>query len=129
LQFETIPNSETWLVCGGRYFKDTEFVYRTLTNLTWVRGAPLQLVQGGSDGADHWARLWASDQVVVGYTEFAKWDVYLESAGPIRNQLMLDKYKPDLVIAFPGGIGTAHMVHIAHKAGVEVIPVMYFTEF
>jgi hypothetical protein len=42
-------------------------------------------------------------------------------AGPIRKQQMLDEGKPDLVVAFPGGRGTAHMVRIARAAGIEVI--------
>ena len=41
-------------------------------------------------------------------------------AGPIRNQEMLDKGKPDLVIAFPGGKGTADMVGRALRTGVFV---------
>jgi hypothetical protein len=36
---------------------------------------------------------------------------------------MLDVGKPDLVIAFPGGNGTAHMVGIAKAAGITVIKV------
>jgi UDP-N-acetylmuramoylalanine-D-glutamate ligase len=36
---------------------------------------------------------------------------------------MLDVGKPDLVVAFPGGRGTADMVRRAKEAGVEVIEV------
>ena len=42
-------------------------------------------------------------------------------AGPIRNQRMLDDGKPDLVIAFSGGKGTAGMMAIARRAGVKII--------
>jgi UDP-N-acetylmuramoylalanine-D-glutamate ligase len=52
----------------------------------------------------------------------AKWDLHGKSAGPIRNQQMLDT-GVDLVIAFPGGKGTAHMVSIAKKAGVKVVEI------
>jgi ABC-type Fe3+-hydroxamate transport system substrate-binding protein len=45
---------------------------------------------------------------------------YGPSAGPIRNGRMLE-YKPDLVIAFPGGRGTANMVKQARKAGIAVV--------
>jgi hypothetical protein len=34
---------------------------------------------------------------------------------------MLREGRPDLVAAFPGGRGTAHMVRIAREAGVEVV--------
>ena len=35
------------------------------------------------------------------------------AAGPIRNQRMLDHGKPDIVVAFPGGSGTADMVKLS----------------
>jgi hypothetical protein len=34
---------------------------------------------------------------------------------------MLDESKPDLVVAFPGGPGTANMIKLARAAGVMVI--------
>jgi hypothetical protein len=34
---------------------------------------------------------------------------------------MLDEGKPDLVVAFPGGRGTADMVSVARAKGIEVI--------
>jgi hypothetical protein len=36
---------------------------------------------------------------------------------------MLTEGKPELVVAFPGGRGTAHMMRIAREAGVEVVEV------
>ena len=44
-------------------------------------------------------------------------------AGPVRNARMLVE-KPDLVIAFPGGPGTADMVRRARAAGVEVVEIL-----
>ena len=53
----------------------------------------------------------------------APWKRFGPSAGGIRNQQMLDEGKPDLVVAFPGGKGTADMVRRAENAGVKVIKV------
>ncbi len=53
----------------------------------------------------------------------ADWDKFGKGAGPIRNQQMIDEGKPDLVVAFPGGTGTADMVKRAKKHGIEVIEV------
>ena len=53
----------------------------------------------------------------------ADWEGLGRKAGPIRNQQMLDEGKPDLVVAFPGGRGTANMMRIAREAGIEVIEV------
>jgi hypothetical protein len=50
----------------------------------------------------------------------ANWKKHGRAAGPMRNQQMLDEGKPDLVIAFPGGSGTADMVRRAKAAGVPV---------
>lgn len=38
-----------------------------------------------------------------------------------REFLMLNHGKPDVVVAFPGGRGTAMMIDIAKKGNVEVI--------
>ena len=45
----------------------------------------------------------------------AKWTVYGLEAGTIRNQEMLDKGKPDLVVCFPGGRGTQNMFDISEN--------------
>ena len=43
------------------------------------------------------------------------------SEGSARNQYMIATGAPDLVVAFPGGLGTADMVERAKAAGIEVI--------
>lgn len=53
----------------------------------------------------------------------APWDFHKNSAGPIRNAWMLRFGQPDLVLAMPGGTGTADMVKKARAAHVEVIQV------
>ena len=53
----------------------------------------------------------------------ADWKANAKAAGPIRNAEMLADFKPDTVIAFPGGRGTADMVRKAKAAGVRVIEV------
>ena len=50
----------------------------------------------------------------------ADWDTHGRGAGPIRNKQMLEEGKPDLVIAFPGGKGTANMIGQAKEAGIPV---------
>lgn len=45
---------------------------------------------------------------------------YNAKAGPDRNQRMIDEGRPDLVVAFPGGRGTADMIRRATEAGIEV---------
>lgn len=106
------------LVCGGRDFDNFIPVDRELSKLK-----PSLVIEGGAKGADSLARDWAYMNFVPFLEHPANWPKYGNSAGPIRNVEMLNIYKPDLVVAFPGGKGTAHMVKIAREAGIEVIEV------
>lgn len=67
------------------------------------------------------ARCYAADHGISAEGFPADWRKYGKSAGPLRNQQMIDEGKPDLVVAFPGGTGTADMVRRAKAAGIRVI--------
>ena len=108
------------LVCGGRNYMDAWRVNKTLRGLHEGENPITIIMQGGATGADAHARAWA-DCFTKSITFAAYWRSHGKAAGPIRNQRMLDEGKPDLVVAFPGGKGTADMVRRARKAGVEVI--------
>jgi hypothetical protein len=107
------------LVCGGRDFLDQRAVYDALDRLHERRGIDL-VIEGGALGADRLARSWAGARGVPGKSYLAQWGAHGKGAGPRRNQRMLDDGKPDVVIAFPGGTGTADMVARARKAGLVV---------
>ena len=51
------------------------------------------------------------------------------SAGPIRNQEMLDKENPDIVVAFPGGRGTQDMTSRAQNKNIKVVQPKESNEF
>lgn len=110
------------LVCGGRDWTDEKAVHDFLTKLHEERRIAL-VIEGGARGADHLARTWARKQGIPNKSFPAHWRVYGRAAGVIRNNTMLHSGKPDLVVAFPGGRGTADMVRRAKAAGVEVIEV------
>jgi len=105
------------LVCGGRDFHDAALVERTLNDID----PPIScIIEGGAAGADYLGRTWAKLRQRGVETYEAMWARDGKAAGPIRNQAMLINGKPDLVVAFPGGRGTADMVRRARAAGVEV---------
>lgn len=111
------------LVCGGRHYDDMRSVYRELDSLRREHG-PLTVIQGGATGADKLAREWTylqKDKVTL-INVPADWNKHGRAAGPIRNAEMLDE-NPDLVLAFPGGTGTADMVRRAKARGVPVVTV------
>jgi aspartokinase-like uncharacterized kinase len=110
------------LVCGGRDFADLGAVWSQLDALHGLSGVRL-LIQGGATGADDLASSWAQFNGVPQRKFPADWKAHGRAAGPLRNQQMLTEGKPDLVIAFPGGKGTADMVRRARAAGVEVLEV------
>lgn len=111
---------ETWLICGGRDFADQDLFDNTMIALFKARGLPGRIVHGGAKGADtkagHLARMMSIPCVAV----MPDWSLG-KIAGPRRNQKMLDEYEPTLVVAFPGGRGTADMVSRARKAGVRIV--------
>lgn len=78
------------------------------------------LIHGDAPGADTLAGLYAADHGIDCVAFPANWERHGPAAGPMRNQRMLEVAKPELVIAFPGGKGTADMVRRARKAGVPV---------
>lgn len=104
------------LVCGGRGYADREEVFAALDYYD-----PCVVIAGGAKGADTLARDWAVLRERVHHIYPAQWKRYGRSAGPIRNCFMLEDSKPSLVLAFPGGNGTAHMIAIAEEAGIEVV--------
>ena len=124
------------LVCGGRNYADWRLVCKTLDELK-----PTVIIQGGATGADALADRWANMHgierlrypaawrdlkavpLVLRYNRFGLGHAYNAAAGTIRNAKMLAEGKPDIVVAFPGGKGTADMVAKARAANVPVLEV------
>jgi len=116
---QAVPiNGQTWLICGGRDFKDQTMFDSAMSELVAEFGCPRMIVQGGADGADAMAMEWGCRMAIDVQTEPADWMRHGKGAGPIRNQKMLDKFSPRVVIAFPGGAGTLDMVRRAHAAKI-----------
>lgn len=84
---------------------------------------PTTIICGGATGADQLAADWAAYRQVPKVVVRADWEKHGKAAGPIRNQTMLEEWSPSLVLAFPGGRGTADMIRRAKKADVRVIEV------
>lgn len=122
------------LVCGGRDFTDMLFVFKTLDRLRQERGIT-HIIEGGQrtrdrhtreiiGGADYWAMRWAKRNTIPFDSVRADWNKHGKAAGPIRNQRMIDEFKPKLVVAFKGGNGTADMVRRAKLADIEILEIV-----
>lgn len=107
------------LVCGGRDYSNHAALERALLHLHGRRPITL-LIHGDAPGADRLAARIADLHGIPTMAFPADWSGLGKAAGPIRNQQMLDEGRPDGVMAFPGGSGTADMVRRAIAAGLKV---------
>ena len=82
-----------------------------------------EVFSGGAFGADHEGELWAASKNISVKVFQADWDILGRRAGMVRNDRMLQAANRNgncVVIAFPGGKGTNHMIDIACDEGVPV---------
>lgn len=125
------------MVCGGRDFNRKDVLDRVLLTAIWKSGNhhprdamtpdpnKVIIISGMAKGADTMAVQFAKTHKLKVLEFPADWDTHGKAAGPIRNQEMLIRGVPDLVVAFPtkNSRGTWDMVRRAEKAGVKVIVV------
>lgn len=118
------------ILCGGRDHPQFTEPQRAWLDTLHADNPFQELVIGSADGADDEGQCWARTQGIDCRTFWANWTKYGKSAGPRRNAQMLDyvltkaHMLPDstaLVVAFPGGRGTADMVARAQVKGVPVV--------
>lgn len=108
------------LVCGGRDYTNKDKIFSVLDKLH-AENLIDCIIEGEAPGADTIAKQWALLNDVELYRVPAEWDKYPKgSAGPIRNQKMLDMYQPDIVLAFGGKIGTPDMIRRSLEQGIKV---------
>ena len=108
------------LVTGSRYWTNRQTIHDTLKELP----KDTLIIQGGARGADTLAREVAEELGLEVKTFKAEWDKYGRSAGPIRNQRMLDETHPSLVLVFHSDIehskGTKDMVERVRKTAIPI---------
>jgi hypothetical protein len=114
------------IVCGSRdsmYHKDPfyrEQIFHSLDVCRDLYHFDL-VVTGGQTGVDTVAKEWADCHSIENKSFYADWQQYGKAAGPIRNKKMLDEMTPEIVIAFPGGLGTASMKALARSIKCPVV--------
>ncbi len=118
------------LICGGREWLKERETFDALDRIH-ARTPITFVIEGGQrtrdpktrqiiGGADYWGYVWAKKNGIHGVTCPAQWTKLGKKAGFIRNLAMAKKHKPDIVIVFPGGTGTAHMRNTARELGIPV---------
>lgn len=110
------------IVCGGRDFVGDAAWNLVMDTLSAIHAeTPITaVIEGGANGADRLGRAWAQMRGIKVVTVPALWSEHGRAAGPIRNTRMVREFNPDLVVAFPGGRGTADMIRQADAFAVPV---------
>jgi hypothetical protein len=108
------------LITGGRSYVDRATVFRELDALH-AETTITVLIHGAATGADSLADAWSKSRGVEVIACPADWSRHGRAAGPIRNKAMLTDHAPELLVAFPGGRGTANMISQARAAGLKII--------
>ena len=109
------------LVAGGRKYFNKNAVFEALDRLHAARTVT-KVVHGNASGADTLGGGWAGLRGIpcTPYPPSRKLDGPGRDWKFRRNERMLHHARPHLVIAFPGGPGTQHMVRTARNAGYDV---------
>lgn len=111
------------LVTGSRAHDDRDLIWEALAVSRWELG-PLVVVHGSAPGADSLASRWVREHPGLDCTEErhpADWSGLGRTAGPIRNQQMVDAGAV-LCLAFPlhNARGTKDAMRRAEAAGIPV---------
>lgn len=101
-------------------------VVKTLNQISDCGRRPTTVIHGGAKGVDSYADAWChSTNTPKLCFPISKedWEAKGNIAGNLRNTQMLKDGEPDVIVAFPGGGGTADMVAKARAAGKRVVEV------
>lgn len=107
------------LVTGGRDYENAmvvDAVLKQYQDEIWL------VMQGGAPGLDTLVENWCRKNEVPCLRVPAEWKKYNKKAGHMRNSQMLTflGFMPDLLLSFPGGMGTADMTRKAKLAGISI---------
>jgi hypothetical protein len=124
------------IVTGGRHFNDYAMLERAMDRAARIYGVGFVITgssrtadeigssyrsaKGALRGVDDVALCWAKRRGLATENYPADWKGLGRGAGPERNKRMLEHSRPNLVLAFPGGRGTAHMCRISIEAEIPV---------
>lgn len=119
------------LICGDRNWSDRGLMLEVLLRIkrkTDRQKGIVTVIHGACKGADEMAGSIARQFGISSCWKEkpypANWKKYGRAGGPIRNQKMLDKGEPDLVLAFHNNLrkskGTLDMVFRALEHGILV---------
>lgn len=103
---------------GGRDYEDEELTFARLNRIHRFEGIR-EIGVGCATGIDTFVLNWAVENGISYQRYVADWDAIGNEAGCIRNGVMLEDFKPDRLLVFPGGTGTTDCTRKARKLNIE----------
>ena len=105
------------MVTGGREYRDRAFIHAAMDTVRERHGGDV-LIHGGARGVDTLAGEWARERGLE--TRVFEPD-YRERRAPLRRNIRMLEQRPDHVVVFPGGSGTAFTKRHAVQRGLNVL--------
>jgi hypothetical protein len=111
------------LICGSRDWLNKDIIKQEILKFNNIE----KIIHGGCRGADILGGLVAKDLNIPVQVFEANWNLHGKSAGPKRNQQMIDEGEPNFVLAFHDNIneskGTKDMINrtVKHKIDYKII--------
>lgn len=110
------------IIAGGRDFSNLQFLTESCNAVLkpLMKDNAITVISGNAPGADRIGERYAQEKGLKIKRMPANWKKYGKAAGPIRNREMAEQ--ADALIVFWDGSsrGTAHMIDITRKKGLEV---------
>lgn len=109
-----------YIISGGRDYKNKYLVFDILKKLN-----PEWLSFGDCPtGVDKFVFEWCKDNKFDAYScYYADWEKEGKKAGPLRNREMCQTNPDSILIAFPGGKGTASCIKEAELLNIPILVV------
>ena len=117
-------NGITLAIVGTRTFDNYKLLKEKVNEINKKTKINM-IVSGGCKGADELANKYAEEKHIPTKIFIPNWKKFGESAGPIRNKLIIESC--DKVIAFHDGIskGTLSSINLAKQMNKELIVINY----
>jgi len=106
-------------VAGGRNYKDARRLCQVLDRYREKHDVGI-IITGAQTGTDTLAEQYAREHEIAYIGVPAQWSKYGKRAGPLRNERIAAFFAPAVLIAFPGGPGTASAIKIAREYEIQV---------
>nr|QBK89510.1 MAG: DNA recombination-mediator protein A [Pithovirus LCPAC001] len=92
----------------------------------WIKSNfyPKLIISGGAKGVDTLAQKYAQDNNIEMKIHHAEWNKYGKSAGPIRNQLIVNDITHLLALPVKNSVGTYSTINKAKKSNKNVTIIM-----